>query len=130
MTADTGELEQVRQRVAQLKREQTAQQQAKTRDRLQRWLGHIMRPVAYLSPVALLAIWLWPDKSVFGPAAESLAVEDWFFISCAILVLFLVGLPIVMLTFNVDHDEIDWEAWGRFGLWPIVLIAGAALLFV
>jgi hypothetical protein len=76
MTADAGDLEQVRQRVAQIKREQTAHQQSKARDQLQRWLGHITRRVAYLGPVAVLVAWLWPDKPVFGQSADSLAMED------------------------------------------------------
>ena len=128
MTADTGDLEQVRQRLAALKRLASAKQQAAVRDRWLRRLGHITRPAAYLGPVVVLFLWLWPD-GMFSQSIATASLEDLFRMSCAVLLLSLLGVPMLLLSLNVDQDEIEWKAWGRrFGLWPLTILAAAVVL--
>jgi hypothetical protein len=127
MTANTEDLKQVRQSLAAINRKRSAEQQAKAKDRWLRRMGYIMRPVVYLGPVVILIVWLWPDVNMFSQPIANLPVEDLFFIGCSTVVLFLVGFPMALLSFNVDRDDIDWDNWGRFGLWPLAIIAAVAV---
>jgi hypothetical protein len=127
MMPDTEDLEQVRQSLAAIQRERSVAQQSEVKNRWLRRMGYITRPAVYLGPVVILIIWLWPDTNMFSQPIANLSVEDLFFIGCSTLVLFLVGFPMALLSFNVDGDEIDWEVWGRFGLWPIATIVAVAV---
>jgi hypothetical protein len=123
------DLEQVRRGLAEVKRARRAETRAEIVSRGLRVLGHVARPVAYLGPVVLLSLWLWPDVNASSQSFKSLAFEDILLMWCSILVFFAVGVPLALFSFNLDRrDAIDWEAWGRVGLWLFTAAAFTAVI--
>ena len=93
---------------------------AETRDRWLRGVGYVTRTLVYFLVLALLYWWLAPTVDFSNRAIGSLTLKE---------IGALVGFVCVFIMwwrifFNHDDDFIEWEGWGRAGLW----IAGATVV--
>lgn len=82
------------------------------------WLrgtGWLARPVVYLGPMVFLVWWLWPYLDLLSQSLNSLGPIDFILIGSCIVGFFGVVIPAMLYFFNVDGDDIDWEAWGCVG---------------
>jgi hypothetical protein len=130
MTANSDNLEQVRRDLAQIRRERRAEIRGERRNRFLRTIGHVTRPMVYLVPMALLVWWLWPGENLLSQPLASLTLSDLSIIGGSIVVFSAVAIPLMLFLFNVDGDDIKWEAWGLFGIGLLVVTAGTAFWLV
>jgi hypothetical protein len=111
ITVNSGNMSQARRDLANVRRQRRFQV-------LNYWLrgmGHVARPVVYLGPMILLVWWLWPYLDLLNQSLDSLGVVDFLLIGGCIVGFFGVAIPVMLFLFNVDGDDIDWEAWGCVG---------------
>jgi hypothetical protein len=94
-----------------------------------RCVGYATRPLVYFGPMVLLIWWLWPHAVTPSQAPNSLALTELLLIGGCIFGFFAVVIPLILFFLNVDGDEINWEAWGRFGegLGAVLISAGVWL---
>lgn len=121
MTATLNDLAQMRRDLEEIRRARRAVMWL-------RLLGYATRPLAYLAPPAFLLWWLWSGGYLSQPA-DTLTVGDIFLIGGCIVGFSGLAIPGLLFLFNVDGGEIDWEEWGRIGLWlvPTIFLAGLLL---
>jgi hypothetical protein len=116
---DTFNLERVRRALIERRRTET----------MERWLrvvGYVTRPVVYLVPMGLLVLLLWSATDGFSQPLSHFALRDFF--KTGGLLMGLVGATIpIVLFFSTDGDDMDWHAWGKFGLGVVAGAAVAAL---
>jgi hypothetical protein len=102
----------VRRHLAEIRRKR----QAKLTAQLLRGIGYVTRMVVYLGPLVFLAGFLWSYQSVLNQSLESLTAIDFLLVGGCVLGFLGIAIPAILFLFNVDGDEIDWEAWGVVGL--------------
>lgn len=93
-----------------------------------RVLGYATRPLVYLGPPTLLL--LWAGAGLFSRPAAGLTIGDMFLIGGCTVGFFGLAVPGLLFVLNVDGGDIDWESWGRVGLWLLLSVVLAALLLV
>jgi hypothetical protein len=111
MTDDSMKISRARRDLADLNREGRV-------ELLNSWLrgmGFLARPVVYLGPTVVLVWWLWPHAAFLNQSLDSLSLIDFLLIGGCIVGFFGVAILVMLFLFNVDGDDIDWEAWGCVG---------------
>jgi hypothetical protein len=111
------------------------EERAEGRNRVYRGIGYITRPLVYIAEAAALLVllywWLEP-KNLTNRTLGSLTVGE-IGQNVVWAVLSLVGIIVLWGLFFAKADggfeEVEWEAWGKFGLGLVVLLGAAGLWF-